>query len=207
MGRDVSRYVDACGARVPSVTEVLALAGFSATFDFVPAKVLERARVRGSDVHEWIDTIEIAGVEGQEPPEHIDQYVQAFLRWRDDYNPECLSAERTVVSLTHRYAGTLDLYARVGGETVVVDFKTSAAKVAAAKVQTAGYRFALAQCAEVDEQDHARNARRAALYLHQDGRYTWDEHKNHREDEADFLSAVRVAHWRLRHGAARIEDK
>ena len=54
--RDTSGYV-VNGVRLPSVTEVLSIAGLT-DFSGVPPGVLEKARVRGTQVHEiteWID--------------------------------------------------------------------------------------------------------------------------------------------------------
>lgn len=82
------------------------------------------AAARGTEVHRAAEALAI----GEAPPEvspevvpYIDQYL-AFLR---DHEPEFLLAEAPVYNLTHGYAGTLDAVLRIAGKTVVADIKTT----------------------------------------------------------------------------------
>ncbi|QDY67979.1 cytochrome [Glutamicibacter halophytocola] len=51
-------------------------------------------------------------------------YAQHFETWWTDYNVEPLAAEVTVWNDSVGYAGTIDLVAKIGGRTCIVDYKT-----------------------------------------------------------------------------------
>ena len=202
MSRNAFAYANAAGARLPSVTEVMKLAGIGEEFSAVPAGTLERARERGSDAHAWVEGIVKGWIDDEDPPQHIAGLVAAFLRFRDETRFEARECEATLVNETHGYAGTLDLFGLMGGAAVpwVLDMKCTAQVPVSAAVQTAAYRMA------VPNAWAARSARRGVLHLRRDGTYQLVEHRDHRGDEHDFLAALRVANWRLRNGLAQLED-
>lgn len=51
-------------------------------------------------------------------------YADAFMEFWADHQPEPLWVEATVANPDVGYAGTGDLFARIGGRTVVLDYKT-----------------------------------------------------------------------------------
>ena len=59
---------------------------------------------------------------------HIQKKHQGFIeqlrKFIDDFDVEPLEVECTAWNETVGYAGTIDLIARVGGETVILDIKT-----------------------------------------------------------------------------------
>jgi hypothetical protein len=62
-------------------------------------------------------------------PELSDEaqpYVKQYMRFLDDFAPEFVMAEAPVYNLTYGYAGTLDAIAKIDGQQVVVDMKTTA---------------------------------------------------------------------------------
>jgi hypothetical protein len=71
--------------------------------------------------------------------------VEAFLVWAASVKLRPVAVEVIVYSLTHRYAGTLDLVAYVNGELVVVDFKTGKRIYAEASLQNVAYQQAYAE--------------------------------------------------------------
>lgn len=64
------------------------------------------------------------GFDGSEIDE-ITQRARHFDTFCDDYAPEFYSTELTVLHRKLTYAGTTDFYARIGGNVVVGDIKTS----------------------------------------------------------------------------------
>jgi hypothetical protein len=56
-------------------------------------------------------------------PEHRS-YGQAGFKSIRDLRPKVLECERMVASVTHKYAGRLDLFAEIDGIKTLVDFKT-----------------------------------------------------------------------------------
>jgi hypothetical protein len=77
---------------------------------------------------------------------HVHMDVKPHVRWFREFlqevQPEFLYLEETVWSDTHRYAGSFDAIARIGGETVVLDWKTSKAIYDSVALQLSAYRYA-----------------------------------------------------------------
>lgn len=79
-------------------------------------------------------------------PRHVHQDIKAHVRWFDQFlqevQPEFLHLEETVWSDTHHYAGSFDAIARIDGETVILDWKTSKAVYDSVALQLSAYRYA-----------------------------------------------------------------
>jgi hypothetical protein len=79
-------------------------------------------------------------------PDQVPPYIYAFSSFLAAYRPEFVQVEAMIVNLTHRYAGTFDIAARmapygmVGGgkRLALIDVKTGKAKVSQ-RLQLAGY--------------------------------------------------------------------
>ena len=82
------------------------------------------AAARGTDVHKAAEALALGTVPEVEPD--IEPYVVQYRRFLEDFSPEFLMAEAPVYNLTHGYAGTLDAIAKIDGQTVVMDMKTTA---------------------------------------------------------------------------------
>lgn len=97
----------------------------------------DRAANAGSEVHALAEAI----ARGQDVPvdEELAPYVAAYRTWLADWQPEFLAAEEMVFSLTHGYAGTLDLIVREAGEVWLLDIKTSKGTYAETAMQLAAY--------------------------------------------------------------------
>ncbi len=113
-------------------------------------KLLAKAGEIGHQVHaiiEWNLRRLLGQVVGPEPK--IEDRAQwAFMAWEDwakKVNLEPLVIEQAVFSLTHGYAGTMDLLAKVNGEPTLVDFKTGKAIYGEAHLQNVAYQVALAE--------------------------------------------------------------
>lgn len=79
-------------------------------------------------------------------PDQVPPYIYAFSSFLAAYRPEFVLVEAMVVNLTHRYAGTFDIAARMapygqpggGKRMALIDVKTGKAKVSH-RLQLAGY--------------------------------------------------------------------
>lgn len=201
-GRDVSKYVVA-GERVPSVTEVLELAGLSDIQRIMAVAgedVVQGAARRGSRVHIWSQIIDADPddfrIEDVRP--ECRGYVAGYLKFLREMRPDWILTEEPVVSTVHRFAGTVDRVGYVGGLLYTVDLKTPVLADPSWRLQTSGYRIAL------DEQLGERT-RRACLQLKKNGTYKFHPYSDPKDDTT-FLAAVHVAHYRLANGLASLGD-
>lgn len=170
-------YKDATGQRVPGVTTIIdkgmpkpALINWAAnaTADYavdhwdeltslgpaVRLKTLQSARYeakdaaarRGTEVHRAAELL-IAGKAVQVPDE-IAGYVDAYVRFLDEFDVEAIAVEFTAISYRWGYAGTADLYAWVtlpdkGRVRMLLDVKTTRSGIfGEVALQLAGYRYA-----------------------------------------------------------------
>jgi hypothetical protein len=198
MPRDVSKYlVD--GEAVPSVTEVLDLAGMI-DFTRVPFDILEEARQRGTAVHTWIE-LQVKHPEtlrGIEIPEPIAPYIAAWEKFMADSDFSIDLAEEAVICKVHRYAGTFDAVGTLNARCSLVDWKARYGLTPDVGPQTAGYTFALHEGGILVQE-------RFGLLLRRDGSYRLHRYAD-RHDLNDFLAAVRMAHFKLRNRLATLED-
>jgi hypothetical protein len=186
------------GVRVPSVTEALKIAGLGADFGMVAPDVLETARKRGELVHQLTELIDLGHLDPADPvDDDVQGYINAYLQFKEDAGFVVRAVEKVVVNASHRYAGTID---RVGqckklqmpGRRTV-DIKCVAQVSPATRLQVAGY-------AEAEDVPLW-----SSLQLMPNGRYKHVEYSEP-SDKYDFLSCVRVAHFKLAHGLAQLED-
>jgi hypothetical protein len=200
---DAHRYtVD--GVEIPSVTQVLALAGLT---DW--SHCSEWARERGSVVHRAIHIELTSGLDWSTLPEPLHPYVSAELQAIEDLGAEIIASELRVYSRTYGYAGTLDRLVRLprAGKSVIAEWDTKTGQVIDAYgLQTAAYAEALHEMAETDPEIAAllggeRVRERYALRLNPDGTYKLEPFTD-RNDIVNFRAAVRVAHWKRERGIA-----
>jgi CRISPR/Cas system-associated exonuclease Cas4 (RecB family) len=72
------------------------------------------------------------------------KHIATFCQWFADFAPDIstIQTEHTVASVTHKYAGTLDLAIRKDGELWIVDFKTGSGIYFSHELQLTAYKFA-----------------------------------------------------------------
>lgn len=84
---------------------------------------------------------------GMWPPTPVNDDVrrclQAFERWVKENKVEFISSERRIYSKIYDYAGTCDFIAKVNGETVIGDLKTSTGIYKDYWPQVAAYQYAI----------------------------------------------------------------
>src|SRR3989344_8045037 len=134
--------------RVTRILEVKAKPGLQVFFkemgSFDAAEdVKNKSAEEGTLVHETVQKIAVG--ERIEIPKKIEPAVTAFQKFQDEkqifFYPEFI--ERQIWSSLHRYAGTVDALATVGGKFGVLDIKTSTGFYPEYNLQTAAYVLAL----------------------------------------------------------------
>jgi len=99
-----------------------------------------RAADRGTDIHAYLEAL-INCWEPEPLSGEAVRYKQAADEWLDYYQPELVASELTVFH--PKYAGTGDLWCRIGGRMTILDFKTSKAVYDEAALQLAALWGAL----------------------------------------------------------------
>jgi len=111
-------------------------------------KQLTAAGDIGSATHKMIEWSLRQQLFADAGPEPVipDQSLWGYMAWQDfarSVSLKPLLTERTVYSLTHGYAGTLDLLARVNGVVTTIELKTSKAIYPEAFLQACAYKVAM----------------------------------------------------------------
>jgi hypothetical protein len=104
---------------------------------------LSEAALRGTRIHGYGEAI-VTG-EAVEIPDEYRGPAQAYARFLDEWEIEPVAIETPLASTTASYAGTADLWARVGARdnaTALIDLKTGKNVYESAVLQLAAYRFA-----------------------------------------------------------------
>jgi len=202
--RDTSAYTHA-GHRLVSVTEALAIAGYS-DFSQVPPDRLEHAANRGKLAHAVTAAMDLGQhVDLDDPklspycePAELKPYIAAYEKFRadTDFVPELV--EQSVKNLRFRYAGTLDRYGLLNGQQALIDLKCSVSLPWWVGCQLAGYEIALRE-GWVDGP-----VRRFALRLKPDGNYHLKPYTD-LSDATKFMAAVTVVNARIQHGGLTLE--
>ena len=93
--------------KLPGVTTVLSNVLGKDEFKDIPEAVLKQAAERGSAVHEWIENFILTGE--QKPIELAYQiYIDYFLDWYKEYQPEFVSSELRMTNEKDGYKGIID---------------------------------------------------------------------------------------------------
>ena len=72
-------------------------------------------------------------------PASLAPYVEGYVNFLDGHDVEPILTEARLASRAHWYAGTADLIARMGGETWLLDLKTSNSIHGSYALQCAAY--------------------------------------------------------------------
>lgn len=104
-----------------------------------PRRFTAGAAETGTAVHDLCERLAKGEDVGRIHPEY-QPFVDHFRTFLDKWQPEFILMEETVWSETHNYAGTFDAIARVNGEVVIIDYKTTRSGVhAEVALQMAAY--------------------------------------------------------------------
>jgi|GEM_PF-796251 len=124
---------------LPSVTQILAKAGFVDWHRLVADDVLEYAALRGTAVHKAAELIEEDDLDWDALDPQIHSRVSAYVGWRKACQFRPLFVEQRMVSRRLGYAGTADLVGLVGLQPAIVDLKAVDVVPKATPIQTVAY--------------------------------------------------------------------
>jgi hypothetical protein len=111
----------------------------------------DKAAVRGTDVHGIAEKL-LHGEE-VEIPEHIEGYVEGYVRFLDAWQPTPIITERPCASREHWFAGTADAFLTLpSGERLLMDWKTGKRVYGETALQLAAYQHAEFYVDENDEE-------------------------------------------------------
>lgn len=180
------------GVVVPSVTQVLTLAGLS-DFSTVPPHILEKARQVGTAVHEASQFLDEGDLDLESLDPSIVGYMVGYQKFREEHGFKATLIEHRTVG-EHEgmaYGMCFDRLGSMNGYDceVLLDIKTSSRPSASWAIQTAAY---------VDGWHN--DPFRLIVHVAKDGSYKLIRHEDG-EDFEVWRSALRVAYWRLNHGA------
>jgi len=105
-------------------------------------RTVNRAALRGTDIHAHADRL-VSGAETTVPDE-IRGPVEAYARFLDAWQIETIASETPVGHTGHGYAGTADLWCRIGARdnaAALVDVKTGKGVYDETGLQLAAYRY------------------------------------------------------------------
>lgn len=139
------------GVWYPRVTKIVSIKSKPALYHYygeaqnfrAAQAATEQSAKEGTLIHETVEALLL----GKKPeiPSSVAPAVEAFLNFLEEKNiqvtPELV--ERRVVNYFHRYAGTVDALALIGGKFGVLDIKTSQAIYRDYNLQTSAYMDAL----------------------------------------------------------------
>ncbi len=108
-----------------------------------PRDVSRAAALRGNEIHALGEKL-VHGVEVAVPPEHYGP-VEAYARWLDEWQIQTIATETPLAHTGYGYAGTADLWAKVGvrdDAVCLLDVKTGKGVWNETGLQLAAYRYA-----------------------------------------------------------------
>lgn len=138
--------------------------------------VRNQAGERGSLSHNVLEQL----TEGVTPITRSG-FDTAVVTWWKKRRPEPINVEQVVFSSKHGVAGRFDLRCSLGGETVLLDLKTSRFISNAFHIQLAGYELCARECGL------GSSDKQLILQVREDG--SWDEWEGC-ASEHDFLTAL-----------------
>lgn len=158
------------------------------------ARARNFAAAKGTEIHGYAQRI-LAG-EPVEVPEAVQGYVDAYVAWLEDWEPEALAVEAAVGSRRWWYAGTFDLVARFRNPDMVslIDVKTGGSGVwPETCLQVAAYRAAEVMLQGGREVPMIPTTAGHALWLADDGTYEFLPLESGPDVFAVFLHVAHVA--------------
>ena len=158
------------GTTLPSVTQIMTPLSLMLYQD-VPPEIRDHAADRGTRAHEQVSNYVRYGI--LEADEDTQCYLDAYLRFAEDYRPEWQETEWRTYHRALRYAGTIDLIGYVeqsdGTGYDLVDIKcTRVFHHVMLETQLAGY-------AEAAKSHGVRIRNRYGLQLLKDGTYRFEK--------------------------------
>ncbi len=111
------------GVAIPSVTQIMEPLS-RAKYKAIDESILKAAAKRGSEVHEAIEFYTKYGI--MECPHEAEPYVNAYMKWAQQYKPQTIQTEQATWHKQLMYAGTIDNLSVIDGRKTLIDYKTTA---------------------------------------------------------------------------------
>ena len=154
--KDITDFKEQCGYTIdevwyPRVTKIVTIKSKPALYYYygqaksykAAQDATEQSAKEGTMIHEAVEGLLLN--KNPEIPAQVAPAVASFLEFFEKNNiqvtPE--NVERRIVNYDHRYAGTIDALALIGGKFGVLDIKTSASIYRDYCLQTSAYMDAL----------------------------------------------------------------
>lgn len=168
-------------AILPSVTQIMKPLS-DEIYSHIDPEVLRFAATRGTDVHFATELYDLYGVIDIRP--ELMPYLEAYIQWHKDYQPEIIAVEKRLYHKRLFYAGTIDRLAIINRKITLIDLKTTnALETELVSVQDSAYRdMFISRDVRIDVQ--------AVLQLKPDGTYVYKE----LDDALDIFIALYKIH-------------
>lgn len=109
------------GVVIPGVTTIISDVLFYDMYKGVSKEIIEKAKIRGKNVHEAIENEDDYNL--NDPEEKKSYYKWLYLKNKFKINP--IHNELIVYSKKYNYCGTLDMIAEIEGKYYLCDIKTT----------------------------------------------------------------------------------
>ncbi len=165
---------------LPSVSEILRFITRE-MYDNIKQYTLDQAADRGKRVHAATENLDRYGEVKVDVD--IQPYVEAYIKWSREYNPQWSRIEYACYHPEMMYAGTLDRYGTIRGEQYIVDIKTTST------LHTNRETAQLNAYQKLAEANGLKVDKRAILQLKKDGTFKF---KPIDEDDSLFMACYTI---------------
>ncbi len=148
------------GVEIPSVTRLMEPLSRH-EYERVSEWTLRKAAERGTAVHNAIENYIKFGLDDTDP--EYKGYMDSFHEWWAMSDPEVIGSEMRVYHKTLRYAGTIDLVAKIDGKVTLIDYKTTS------RLMDKNLRVQLEAYAQALKSHGIEVERKMALHLKSEG--------------------------------------
>lgn len=184
---DTHQYFDESGIEVPSVTQILKVAGLTG-FGMEGTELhSDESMTRGKAAHQAIHFLEKGTLDESTVDEIVIPYVDAYKKFKKDTGYKPFKMECLLLHQQRRFAGTLDGIGHIENQPVLLEYKTGSYQPWH-KLQVAGYRAALG--------DDFKTTKDYVLELKSNATYTLHKVAYEVTEELLFFSLVNLYYWR-----------
>lgn len=182
---------------LPSVTQILAACHLGPDLSSIAPAVLERARRRGTALHEAIEALTYGYLDRGALDEEIKGYLAGYERFQADSGYKPVVSEVEVVSTKWGYVGHADGVGWIGPERTMPDWKS----VAVLDVDSVSYQLAAYKLAWEEQHPKEPIKRLYGIQFRPDGTHRMHEVTTVAEATQVFQAAVLVYRARMRRTA------
>lgn len=109
------------GKIIPSVSEIIKRI-LPGQYDSIPEWILQRAAEFGTDVHSMIEVYNVHGMYLPAEDERKNHCLDEWIKLKDGIE---ITSSEMMVNYKDIYCGTFDALAKIDGQTVLMDYKTT----------------------------------------------------------------------------------